>query len=433
MEGNAEHDGPSRAPRVETGDTAQGSATARAPDASGDGQVDSLDQSLRTELEAEAEKMRSLGQLAAGVAHDFNNALAAIVGRTQLLLRFTEDESIRRHLRIIETAALDAAETVSRIQNFARRTLKGPLKTVAASALISDTLQLTRTRWETDAQAHGVVYGIEFQPLVDASDNIHVNPSEVREVLVNLVLNALDAMPDGGHLSLDVSGGDETVVVRVADTGEGIAPEVQEHIFEPFFTTKGTSGSGLGLAVSYGIVRRHGGQIEVKSEVGKGTTFTLRFARAREGETTLPIPKTELPRLRVLVVDDEDAVREVLVEILEELKQDVVEARDASAALELLARRGFDLMITDLSMPGPDGLKLATEARRLAPAMRIVLATGYGQTAPHDAGPEHALVDRVLGKPFQLSDLEAVLWALGSEGKRHSERSEFSADTEGTI
>jgi CheY-like chemotaxis protein len=355
--------------------------------------------------------------LAAGVAHDFNNALAAIVGRTQLLLRLVADDKLRRHLRIIETAALDAAETVSRIQNFARRTPRGPLKTVHASTLLADTVQLTRTRWETDARAQGTQYEIEVAPCEDGADQINVNPSEVREVLVNLVLNALDAMPDGGRLGLSVAGGEREVVLRVEDDGEGIAPDALEHIFEPFFTTKGTGGSGLGLAVSYGIVRRHNGQIEVESEQGRGTVFRLRFPRARGPELSRPAQRTDLPRLRVLVVDDEDAVREVLVEMLEELKQDVTEARTASEARAHLARGDYDLMITDLSMPGTDGLNLAAQSRRLAPSTRVVLATGYGQSPPADARPDHALVDHVLAKPFQLSDLEAVLWTL-REGRK---------------
>ena len=421
MEGKAGKKKAVSAPGGYAGETARArAATALAPQSAPENRVADPQEQLAGR-EREAEKMHSLGQLAAGVAHDFNNALAAIVGRTQLLLRLVADDGLRRHLRIIETAALDAAETVSRIQNFARRTPKGPLKTVAASALVADTVQLTRTRWETDARVRGATYEIDVRPCSDASDQIYVNPSEVREVLVNLILNALDAMPRGGRLSLSVTGDAEAVVLRVADTGEGIPVEALEHIFEPFFTTKGAGGSGLGLAVSYGIVRRHGGQIEVESEVGQGTVFRLRFPRAQETEASRPPQMADLPLLRVLVVDDEDSVREVLAEMLEELKQHVVEARAAEDALNLLAHGDFDLMITDLSMPGTDGLKLAAEARRLAPALRVVLATGYGQPPPAGARPDHALVDHVLNKPFQLSDLEAVLWTLRERAKSDGE------------
>ncbi|HVF55140.1 MAG TPA: ATP-binding protein [Pyrinomonadaceae bacterium] len=360
----------------------------------------------------ESEKMRSLGQLAAGVAHDFNNSLAAILGRTQLLLRTATDERQRRDLQIIETAALDAAEAVRRIQNFARRMPPGAPRIVHLTRLISDAIQLTRTRWETDARAHGIRYEVECAPCDEGDDEIAANPSELREVLVNLILNALDAMPRGGRLSFVVSRHSSFVAVAVEDTGGGIASEVRGRIFEPFFTTKGAQGSGLGLAISRGIVRRHGGTIEVESEVGHGTTFTLRFPHARGALVARPEARVELRAHRVLVVDDDDVVREVLVELLRELKQEVTEASGAHEALAHLSKGNFDLMITDLSMPVMDGLQLAAGARQAAPAMRVVLVTGYGQLLPGNRRPDPSLVDAVLNKPFQLSDLEASLRAL---------------------
>lgn len=375
----------------------------------------------RAEQEAESEKMRSLGQLAAGVAHDFNNSLAAILGRTQLLLRGTAEEKQRRSLTVIETAALDAAETVRRIQTFARRAPSEQLSTVSVTKLITDAIQLTRTRWEDDARARGLDYEIKFTPDFQGRDDITANPSEMREVLVNLIFNALDAMPSGGSVELIERRAENLIVVEVKDTGQGVPPALRDRIFEPFFTTKGPQGSGLGLAVSYGIIHRHGGTIEVESEVGQGTTFRLRFPQTRYVAT----PQSEkrrsvLPVHRVLVVDDEDVVREVLVEMLKELKQHVTEARSAAEALATLAASdGFDLMITDLSMPVMDGLKLAAEARKLAPGMMIALATGYGQTIPGVEPLDRSLINLIVNKPFQLSDLETSLQALpGNEKSR---------------
>ncbi|HEV2707824.1 MAG TPA: ATP-binding protein [Pyrinomonadaceae bacterium] len=383
----------------------------------------------RAEAEAESEKMRSLGQLAAGVAHDFNNSLAAILGRTQLLLRTTSDERQRRSLQIIETASLDAAETVRRIQTFARRTPTEQLSPVSVSRLVHDAVQLTRTRWEDDARAAGVHYEILHIPAATGglSDEIAANPSEMREVLVNLIFNALDAMPGGGRIEIHetVSGG--YVDIEVRDTGCGIAPELRERIFEPFFTTKGPQGSGLGLAVSYSIIRRHGGQIEVDSEVGCGTTFRVRFPRAQARSAA---PRGEkrvaLPTRRVLVVEDEPTVRDVLVEMLGELEQQVTAAAGATEALTHLADGDFDLMITDLAMPELDGLRLAAEARTLSPRTKVVLATGYGKSAGRrgragsggndDDTPELPPgVDFVITKPFRISDLEAALGALYPE------------------
>lgn len=240
----------------------------------------------RFEQEAESEKMRSLGQLSAGVAHNFNNALAAVLGRTQLLLRSVTDERQRRSLEVIETATQDAAEIVRRIQTFARRAPSAQFAQVSLAQLVTDAVQLTRTSWEDDAHVHGLRYDVSFTNEVAGSDLIEANATEVREVFVNLIFNALDAMPAGGRIELrETKPDEEWLVVEVRDTGEGIPPEFQDRIFEPFFTTKGSQGSGLGLALSYGIIKRHGGTIEVTSHAtadssgnsNTGTTFILKF------------------------------------------------------------------------------------------------------------------------------------------------------------
>ncbi|HEV2765969.1 MAG TPA: ATP-binding protein, partial [Pyrinomonadaceae bacterium] len=367
----------------------------------------------RAEREAESEKMRSLGQLAAGVAHDFNNALAAVLGRTQLLLRAATDERQRRNLEVIETAALDAAETVRRIQTFARRAPAEQTANVSVARLVADAMQLTRTRWEDDARAHGRHYDIQFTREFEGGDEISANPSEVREVLVNLIFNALDAMPQGGRIELREFKRGQLVVVEVRDTGHGIPRPLLDRIFEPFFTTKGPQGSGLGLAVSYGIIHRHGGQIEVESDEGRGTTFRLCFpqTRPRVFASQVTHRQSALPERRVLVVDDEQVVREVLVEMLTTLGQQVEAVGSALDALEALNRARFDLLLTDLSMPVMDGLTLAAEVRRLYPWMAIALSTGYGQTTPGGA-PDPALIDAMVNKPFKLSDLENTLFTL---------------------
>ena len=360
----------------------------------------------RADREAESEKMRSLGQLAAGVAHDFNNSLMAILGRTQLLLRIITDEKQRRSLSVIETAALDAGETVRRIQTFARRAPRSQVSSVSVAKLINDAIQLTRTRWKDEARAEGRHYDMNFTSAIkEGSDNVAANPAEVRQVLVNIIINSLDAMPSGGSIEILVSTGDEFIVIEIADTGEGIPPALLDRVFEPFFTTKGPQGSGLGLAVSYGVIQRHGGTIEVASKLGQGTILTLRLPQAIAAPAVTPMPprrRAHLPTHRILVVDDEDAVREVLVELLKDLRQEVVDVPSAAAALDALANATFDLMITDLSMPDTDGLTLAAEARHRAPDMLIALATGYDQTIPAGT-PDPALIDTVFNKPFQLS------------------------------
>ncbi|MCA1818185.1 MAG: PAS domain S-box protein [Acidobacteria bacterium] len=371
----------------------------------------------RAEQAAEGEKMRSLGQLSAGVAHNFNNALTAILGRAQLLLRSTTDERQRRSLEVIQTAAHDAAEIVRRVQTFARRGHEAEFTEVALSAVVSDCLQLTRTRWEADARARGVRYDVRFENGAGGDDAVSASPSEMREVFVNLIFNALDAMPEGGELTLRERREGDEVVVEVSDTGAGVPPALLERIFEPFFTTKGALGSGLGLAVSYGIVARHGGTISVESEPGRGTTFSVRLSCCEtDGCDDTGGLAEDLPRRRVLVVDDEPPVRDVLAEMLTELGQDVTAVAGAREAFEALDSAAFDLLITDLSMPDTDGLTLAAAARRRAPGTRVALATGYGQSVPEDAVAS-GLLDAVLNKPLQLRDVERALRKLFADAR----------------
>lgn len=366
----------------------------------------------RADQQAETEKMRSIGQLATGVAHDFNNSLAAILGRTQLLLRSVSDEGHRRSLEVIETASLDAAETVRRIQTFARRSPAHQLSGVSVARLVGDAIQLTRTRWETDARARGLRYEIAFTNDLGGDDEIAANPSEMREVLVNLIFNALDAMPAGGRIHITERRQQDFIRLEIADSGEGMTSDVADRIFEPFFTTKGPQGSGLGLAVSYGIVQRHAGTIEVKSQTGRGTSFIIQLPTAKGAAAPAAGAKRiSLPARRVLVVDDEPVVREVMVEILGELNQDVVAVGSAAEALDAVASAPFDLLITDLAMPEMDGLTLASAVRARAPGIQVMLATGYGQIIPGGA-PDPGIVDGIVSKPFQFSDLEASLLAL---------------------
>lgn len=367
-------------------------------------------QKQERERVAQADKLRALGQLASGVAHDFNNALAAILGRAQLMRRATRDPELGRNLEIIQTAAEDAAATVRRIRSFAHQSPGEEFVPLDLSGLLQDAVEITRTHWENDARARGLFYEVN----VETPCSIHTrgNASELREVFVNLIVNAIDAMPAGGRLSIECRCEGDRIDLLFTDTGTGMSEEVRARIFEPFYTTKGMQGTGLGLFVSYGIVERHKGYISVASEPGRGTTFTVNLPHieppsqvvgcddARAGETEAP--------LSVLVVDDEDAVRDTLVEIVETLGHHVVAANGGRAALASVAARDFDLVFTDLSMPEMDGWEVAREIRRMKPELRIVVVTGYGREAGSDQSEEPS-VDAVIGKPFDIDEVEGIL------------------------
>ncbi|HWS52570.1 MAG TPA: GAF domain-containing protein, partial [Pyrinomonadaceae bacterium] len=242
---------------------------------------DVTEQRQERERAAQADKLRALGQLASGVAHDFNNALAAILGRAQLLRRAARDPEIARSLDIIQTAAEDAAATVRRIRSFAHQGAGEESALLDVGVLLRDAVEITRTRWENDARARGLSYDVSL----DAACGCHArgNASELREVFVNLIVNAIDAMPGGGRLSIRCRRRGRALRLLFADTGAGMTEDVRARIFEPFFTTKGNYGTGLGLFVSYGIVERHRGHVAVESERGRGTTFTVELPAAEPG------------------------------------------------------------------------------------------------------------------------------------------------------
>jgi PAS domain S-box-containing protein len=357
---------------------------------------------------AQADKLRALGQLASGVAHDFNNALAAILGRAQLMRRQVHAEALVRNLDIIQTAAEDAAATVRRIQTFARKSQEKEFELLDAGSLLHDAVEITRTRWENEARMRGLNYEVEL--LSEPGHYTMGNASELREVFVNLIVNAVDAMPYGGQLSISCARKEDRLCLRFTDTGMGIPEDVRERIFEPFYTTKGAHGTGLGLAVSYGIIERHEGMINVESEFGHGTTFEIDLPAAERTQTNVDASadRVEVPALSILVVDDEDFVRDTLAEMLVILNHKVVTAASGPEAIKALAAERFDLVFTDLSMPEMDGWEVAREVRRRWPGTSVVLVTGYGkQTAPPPS--EKNLLDGVIGKPFDFTQVTETI------------------------
>lgn len=362
---------------------------------------------------SQMEKLSALGELASGVAHDFNNTLAGILGRAQLLQRTSDPEKIRRGLDIIIKTAEDGAKTVKRIQDFARQRRDHELELVSVDQILLDASEITRPRWKNCAEASNIHIAVDLQ--IGSNAMVMGDDSELREVLVNMVFNAVDAMPEGGKLTLSTTTVDQSVVIKVIDTGVGMYPEVRSRIFDPFFTTKGKAGLGLGLAVSFGIIRRHGGNIEVDSQYGNGTEFriTLPVARIVEGgiavEFSTPEPSAmmvdessvsdEHAQPRLLIVDDEDFVRDLLQEILEGEGCDVELAASGGEALEMFKEFQFDAVCTDVGMPGMSGWELAREIRNLNQHIPIAVITGWGEAVGSNE-QKAAGVNWVIAKPF---------------------------------
>jgi PAS domain S-box-containing protein len=366
------------------------------------------------ERAARADKLRALGQLASGVAHDFNNSLAAILGRAQLLRRQTRDNSLLRNVDIIQTAAQDAAATVRRIQTFARKSSAKEFELVDVRSLLNDAIEITRTRWHNEARLRGLNYDVRLEALNGLLTN--GSASELREVFVNLIVNAVDAMPRGGQLLISGERDNERLKLCFADTGSGIPDDVREKIFEPFFSTKGAQGTGLGLSVSYSIIERHDGLIRVESEEGQGTTFVIDLpaVETQAQETDSDNKLQSSAPLSILVVDDEPSVRETLADMLSILRHKVAQADSGHAALRKLASESFDLVFTDLAMPEMDGWETARAIRKRWPEISVVLVTGYGASALPPSG-QPGLVDAVIGKPFDFSQIDGVIAQLSLE------------------
>jgi PAS domain S-box-containing protein len=366
----------------------------------------------------ESERLHALGELAAGVAHDFNNMLSAILGRAQLLRRQLPNPALVKHVDVIERAASDGAETVRRIQELGRQEDVDDEQVVDLDEVLEEVLEFTRPKWTGGADPDHPLVRVTTEHLGEVPALVLGRPHEIREVLVNLVHNAVDAMPEGGALSLSADTctrqGRELCQITVQDTGTGIPEEVRKNIFDPFFTTKGSRGTGLGLSVSFSIIKRHGGEVEVTSQTTgpqRGTRFVLTFPRhiAAEGAPTATqkMERSDDPparAARILVIDDEENVREILSDLLLSEGHEVTACDNGPSGLTALESALFDMVFTDLGLPGMDGYEVCEAIKAKKPDLPVCLLSGWGATLDHDKAKAHG-IDLILHKPFRMEEV----------------------------
>jgi len=369
------------------------------------------------------ERLRALGQMASGIAHDINNAISPIALYTESLLEREPGLSARArdHLQTIARAIDDVASTVARMREFYRqRETPQALTPLTLNPLVQHVVDLTRARWSDMPQQRGVAIRLHLA-LADGLPQVLGIEGEIREALINLVFNAVDAMPEGGDLTLRTRIAEGAtparVQVEVADTGVGMDEATRRHCLEPFFTTKGERGTGLGLAMVYGTVQRHGADIEIRSEVGRGTTVALRFAVADPAVAAVQVPPaaeaaTPEPQ-RILVVDDDPIVLETLRRMLETDGHEVVAANGGQLGIDAFTAaqaRGqtFSVVMTDLGMPHIDGRKVAAAVKQASPSTPVIMLTGWGRGADTQ-GDTPSQVDDILGKPPKLRELREAL------------------------
>ena len=365
----------------------------------------------------EQERLNAMGQMASGIAHDINNTLVPITLYTDVLLESEVDVSdwAKQCLQTVKEAAKDIENTTMRLRKFYRRQEEETaMQLLDVKRLLDQVLELARPRWEDMPQREGMVIDIRSE-IADGQVELYGNESEIREALINLVFNAVDALPQGGSITVRVDRREQQVSIEVIDTGTGMSEEQRQRCQEPFFTTKGERGTGLGLSTVYGTMQRHAGEMEVDSQVGQGTSIRLLF----------PVPGHQLPEpseaqrvdfdtdLRILCIDDDSTVRKSLMKTLQR-EGYAVEVADSGSqgvqkfSLEARGKRPFDLVITDLGMPHMDGKQVACEIKRLSADTPVILLSGWGNLMQGDqeVPPE---IDCVLGKPSSVGDLRSAI------------------------
>ena len=374
--------------------------------------VVSVDINERKKMEEaliQSEKLKSLGTITAGISHEFNNILAIISGKVQLLEEtYKYQGELVDALRIISKAVNDGAQISRNMLKFTK-TKQDTREYVLSdiSGLIIQSVEFTMPRRKSMAQATGINYQIDKEGVKEVP-SIMCNPTEIREVFINIINNALDAMPEGGSISFSTWDRDETVLINITDTGEGMSEDVKKSIFDPFFTTKAPVGTGLGMSTAYGIVTRHSGKIAVESKVGKGSTFALQFPSTKKTASSIATPKpeqeTKVKDLSILVVDDEEEICNTLDEFLSKRGSKVKAVDNGADAIELINSEHFDLVLCDLAMPNVSGYDVIKAINELGKRPKIGIITGWGKRIK-PIEEEGIKVDFILRKPFNMSEL----------------------------
>ncbi len=354
-----------------------------------------------------AEKLKALGDMAGGVAHDFNNVLGTILGRTQLLLQTVGDPVFQQELRIIEEATLKGRRTVRRLQDFTHVSNRLQFGRVDLNRVIMDAIETTKPAWKDTAQRAGITISMHSE-LCNAVV-IEGSHDELKEALCNIILNSVDALPEGGNIWIKTWVERGKVVLQIRDDGIGMDESVKNKLFFPFFTTKGKKGVGMGLAVVYGILFRHQADIGVESSPANGAAFTFKFNLVSGAtEKSAPQPRMGLQQnLSILLVDDDTNLLEVVSDMMDFLGHQCTKAGGGKEALQILETEKFDLVITDLGMPEVGGWDVARFCRERHPGMPVLLISGWG--AQLDSEEALQKVDGILPKPFQMDEIKNAI------------------------
>ena len=364
-------------------------------------------ESTRLQL-IQSERLRALGELATGVAHNFNNLLSGILGHAQMLLLKSLDEATRERLQIIEKLVLDGSEVVKRIQEFTRLRTTKDFSEVNIKDIIDDVIRMTESKWSGGPNIPKITPRIDTDsmeiPIVEG------NASELREVFIDILFNAVDAMPKGGELAIQAKSVGKSVFVTFFDTGEGMSEETKKRVFDPFFTTKGPKGVGLGMSVAYGIISRHNGQIIIDSELGVGTAVTVQLPVSekviKEIEGKFNLKQEE--KTKILLIEDHKVTLDILAENLINQGHSVHKADNGMTGIKMFKTGNYDIVITDVGLSDISGWAVCKKIKGMSPQVPVVFITGWGNQLSSSQLKEHG-VAFVLAKPFKIEEISSII------------------------
>lgn len=366
---------------------------------------------LMEEALVQSEKMKSLGIVTAGISHEFNNLLAVIIGNAELLDgNFDDDQELQKCLNAIIKAGDDGAAIVKNMLLYAKSHEKDTSDYLFFDIrhVLGEAIDFASPRWKSMAQAQGVDYQVDREGMWEIPETL-CSPTELRGVFTNIINNAIDAMPEGGRLTFCTSSDEDTILISITDTGRGMSEAVKERIFDPFFTTRRPQGTGLGMSVSYGVIKRHGGEITLESEEGIGTTFNLRIPIKKDAVQKIiphePAHKVSKKNLHVLVIDDNEDVRVIVENILTDAAHTVKTVDNGMEAIELARKEDFDLVLCDLLMPEVHGYDVIKAFNESGKTQKIGIITGWDDKLK-PINEEEIKVDFILKKPFKQEELE---------------------------
>jgi len=355
------------------------------------------------------EKLRALGELAGGVVHDFNNLLSAILGISQIALSKELDDEIKQYFEVINRAALDGKGIVDRIQGFNKSYSFKSKEAFLINSLIQSCIDIVKHRWKNDYERNGIK--LEITTEFESQSKIYCSEHEIREVFINIIMNAMDAMDRGGTLTIRTYDNDDKVIIEIQDTGDGISEDIKDRIFEPFFSTKNTKGTGLGLSIVNNIVKSHGGKIDVDSKIGYGTKFVVSFDRY-SNEVTTEVRGEDFKEdiafdgLKVLIVDDNYYVADIFSKMLELFNVEAEIETNSMKVIDKLSVEKYDIIFCDLAMPQLNGKEVAMKVKKLYPDLGFILITGWTNNSDVDNDKN---IDYVLKKPCTIDELAIAI------------------------